>query len=103
MILLSEDWSLKIIKYNYFIFAFFSHSPTGSLTDLSSDITRPGYWGTTKNGKTQSSYQLVNVDETSEMLSNVRNLFSRSMIGKTYEIISVKSVQNPLLWTKFVR
>eukprot|EP00111_Clytia_hemisphaerica_P011390 TCONS_00033361-protein len=81
-------------------------SPTGSVTDLNTEISRPWYWDNEKNENLQntlSSYQLVDVDESSEMLSNVRNLFSRSMIGKSYEIISVKSVQNPHLWTKFVR
>jgi len=87
------------------ILIFDSFSPIGSLTE-NTDIARPWYWDNEKSEclqNTLSSYQLLDVSETSEMLSNVRNLFSSSMSGKTYEIISVKSVQNPLLWTKFVR
>lgn len=87
------------------MFFLYSFSPTGSWTE-NTDIARPWYWDTEKNENLQSSissYQLLDVGETSEMLSNVRNMFSSSMSGKTYEIMSVKSVQNPLLWTKFVR
>lgn len=78
-------------------------SPTVSVSD--GEVVRPWYWNTGKNETllTPSSYRLVDVDEASEMLANVRLLFSRSMSGKSFEIISVRSVQNAQLWTKFVR